>query len=176
MHSMDTDRADRAKRAKELNSIFASVMDEGHHLVGAERAAVFMIDEGSGELWSRVATEDEGKAADSVGIIKCPLGEGLVGRCVRERAPVNIADAYQEPDFDRSVDNRTGFKTKSVLVVPIWSKSDDSEEGKVIGAVEMLNKKSEDGDTIVPFTSTDEKIVEMLASHVASFIRVVDSS
>jgi len=36
----------------------------------------------------------------------------------------------------------------------------------------MLNKKNQD-DADCSFTAEDEKMIEMLASHVASFIRVV---
>ena len=47
-----------------------------------------------------------------------------------------------------------------------------NEEGEVIGAIQMINKKPKDGSPSV-FTSDDERLVTMMAAHVTSFIRVV---
>jgi len=167
---MDTDRADRAKKAKELQSIFETVLTEGHHLVDAERATLWMLDEdgegssGDGKktkdddriLWSRVATGTKG-------IIQTSVKGSLVGECVRSGSLINIADAYKDERFDPGVDQETGFRTKSVLCWPVRS-----ESGKIIGAIQMINKRNS-----ALFTDADVKLVQMLSSHVASFIKVV---
>ena len=169
---------DRARRAKELKSIFESVMNDGHTLVEAERATLFLIDEDTNELWSQVATGTDG-------IIKVPCSKGMVGQSVTTGTLLNVPDAYQNPHFEGSFDEKTGFKTVSVLVVPIRSKSSRAKdkEGDIIGAVQMINKRkkgtiaNETGtDTIIPFTPNDEKIVKVLASHVATFIQVVEGA
>ncbi|KAG7374049.1 Fis family transcriptional regulator [Nitzschia inconspicua] len=160
---MDTDRADRAKKAKELNSIFATVMDQGHSLLGADRATLFMLDEKKKELWSRVGTGIEG-------VIKIPADQGIVGHCYTSGKVVYVADAYKDPHFNQDVDKRTGFHTGSVLVVPVKSE----EGGAILGAIQMINKRSADG-SIGEFSKRDEEIVKVLANHVAAFIRVVES-
>jgi len=75
-------------------------------------------------------------------------------------------------------------------VVPVFDAKDNTV---VIGAIEMMNKKkmktcdttttttdndndNDDESGIVPFNECDEKLLKVLASHVSSFIRVVDSS
>jgi putative methionine-R-sulfoxide reductase with GAF domain len=161
---MDTDRADRAKKAKELNSIFATVMDQGHTLLGADRATLFMLDEKKKELWSRVGTGIDG-------IIKVPADQGIVGHCFTSGKLVNVEDAYKDPHFNKEVDKRTGFRTGSVLVVPIIAATNDDE---ILGAIQIINKRNPDG-SIGQFTKSDENIVNVLASHVAAFIRVVES-
>ena len=160
---MDTERAERAKKAKELQSIFESVMNEGNNLVEADRATLFMLDEDKGELWSRVATGTKG-------IIKCPCESGVCGSAVTSRNTVNIADAYHDSRFNPAVDRDTGYHTSSILAVPI-----KDEDDRVIGVIEVLNKKGPDG-TYIAFSRSDEKMVEMLASHVAAFIRIVNRS
>ena len=90
---------------------------------------------------------------------------------------MNCANAYENPHFDRSIDGKTGFTTENLLVVPIWSK----DEKKIIGAIQLLNKRTkgedrEDSSVIIPFTPEDEKIVEVLCSHVAAFIQIVEGS
>lgn len=173
LSSMDTDKVDRARRAKELKSIFESVMEDGHHLVGAERATLFMVDEEAEELWSQVATGTDG-------IIKVPLSKGCVGQSVTSGSIINVSNAYDNPHFDRSIDGKTGFTTENLLVVPIRSK----DENTIIGAIQLLNKRTKGGDAreeeesrdIVPFTPDDENIVKVLASHVAAFIQIVEGS
>jgi putative methionine-R-sulfoxide reductase with GAF domain len=157
----DTDRADRAKKAKELQSIFESVMTQGNTLVDAERATLFMLDTDKGELWSRVATGNKG-------IIKVPLNKGIAGACVTEGKIVNIPDAYEDQRFNQSVDRDTGYRTRSVLAIPL-----KDDEGEIIGAIQMINKKNKDGTGGV-FNANDEKLLTMLASHVTTFTRIVN--
>ena len=156
---MDTDRAERAKKAKELNSIFASVMKEGHKIVDAERATLWMVD--GEKLWSRVATG----AKDSIQIAKTV---GIVGACIQTGKLINIPDAYKDDRFNPEVDKYTGYRTRSILVCPVKDAG-----GKVVGAIQMINKK--DGDEDVSFAKGDEKMVQMLASHVSGFIRIVNA-
>jgi GAF domain-containing protein len=156
---MDTDRAERAKKAKELQSIFETIMEEGHTMIGAERATLFMLDEDSGELWSRVATGTKG-------IIKVPKSAGIVGACVTSGEIINIPDAYLDSRFNKEVDKSTGYHTKSVLAVPVRSND------KILGAIQMINKQEPDGSD-ASFSANDEKMVVMLASHAASFIQIV---
>lgn len=159
---MDTERVDRARKAKELQSIFESVMIEGSKLVDAERATLFVLDKEKGELWSQVATGTEG-------IIKISATKGIVGACVAQRKIINITDAYNDDRFHADIDRTTGFRTRSVLALPV-----KNEEGEVIGAIQMCNKRNSDGSHGV-FEDNDERLVKMLASHVTSFIRITNS-
>jgi Transmembrane protein 65/GAF domain len=159
---MDTDRAERAKRAKELQSIFESVINGGNELVDADRVTLFMLDKEKEELWSRVAT------GGTEGIIKVPSASGIVGAALHSKALINVPDAYLDSRFNSAVDQGTGYRTHSMLVTPFFD-----ENGEVLGAIQMINKKKSDGTTI-PFDTNDEKLLKMLASHVTAFIRIVN--
>jgi hypothetical protein len=158
---MDTDRAERVRKAKELQSIFEAILTDGHTFLDAERATLFMLDDEKKELWSRVATGTKG-------IIKVPSNAGIVGACVITGEIINVPDAYRDDRFNRAVDAGTGFHTRSVLAIPV--KNDD---GETIGAIQMINKKNPDGTNGV-FNMNDEKLLHMMASHVTSFIRTVN--
>lgn len=160
---MDTDRAERARKARELQSIFESIMEEGPKFLDAERATLFMLDDEKKELWSRVATGTKG-------IIKVASDAGIVGACVSTGKVINVPDAYEDDRFNRAVDAKTGFRTRSVLAIPV--KGDD---GKIIGAIQMCNKKGHDGSDSV-FGTNDEKLLRMMASHVTAFIRTVNGN
>lgn len=155
---MDTERAERAKQAKELTSIFESIMDEGHTLVNAERATLWMV-EGE-ELWSKVATGTKK-------VVHLPIDCGIVGYCAKTGEVLNVPDAYKDERFYQNIDNLFGFTTKSILSTPIFDSN-----GKVIGVIQIINKKQEDGSD-GSFDDNDMKLSKMLASHVAAFIRIV---
>jgi len=160
---MDTERTDRLKKARELTTIFTSLMDDGHRLVSAERCALWMLDDDRGELWTHVATGLQRE-------IRIAATTGVVGACVASGAIVTIHDAYQDPRFHAAVDEGTGFRTRSIMCVPVRNR-----HGKVIGAVQMINKKKEDGSDGT-FDATDAKIVTMLSLHVNAFTAVVNGS
>ena len=65
-----------------------------------------------------------------------PLGAGIAGRVARTGQAMNIADAYAEPLFNRAVDQRTGYRTRSILCVPIVDRA-----GAVFAVAQVLNRR-----------------------------------
>ena len=88
-------------------------------------------------------------------------------KCATAGETMNIHDTYKDPRFDQSNDSEFGFTTRSVLCVPV-----KDEDGEVIGVVQMLSKKNGD-DAGSVFDSSDVRIVEMLATHVTCFMKVM---
>ncbi|GBG30684.1 cGMP-specific 3',5'-cyclic phosphodiesterase [Hondaea fermentalgiana] len=166
----DTAAADRMKRANELTTIFRTVMQDGHKLVHAERATLWLLDKDSGELWSKIATGEKDE-------IRVRQHQGVVGWAVQNGETARVDDAYQDPRFNQEVDKRTGYRTRSLLVVPIKMDTD----GRVIGAIQIVNKvvqkdNSDTGDrTPGVFDEADERMAVMLSRHVATFIDVVEN-
>jgi HD-GYP domain-containing protein (c-di-GMP phosphodiesterase class II) len=88
---------------------------------------------------------------------------------------VNVKDVYDSTEFDfegpRAFDKASGYRTKSMLVVPMKNYDND-----VIGVLQLINKKDTDDKTI-PFSSSDEKLILSLSSQAAMSItqqRLVD--
>ncbi|MEO5348745.1 MAG: GAF domain-containing protein [Magnetococcus sp. YQC-3] len=98
-------------------------------LCTADRAALFLLDWERMELCSRAAMGIEGG-------IRLELKMGIVGLAFLRREIINVIDAYNVPFFNRAVDQGSGYKTETVLVLPILD-----ERGVVLGAVQMLNKR-----------------------------------
>ena len=63
------------------------------------------------------------------------LNAGIVGQCVVKNTPLRIDDAYQCEYFNQAVDQKTGYKTTSVLAMPVCSPN-----GKVLGALQVKKK------------------------------------
>ena len=64
-----------------------------------------------------------------------PDSNGLVGKSLREKRTVITNDPYSDPDFNPSIDKKTGYVTKSVLVLPVADVN-----GNFIGALQLINK------------------------------------
>ncbi|XP_041982222.1 dual 3',5'-cyclic-AMP and -GMP phosphodiesterase 11-like isoform X2 [Aricia agestis] len=80
--------------------------------------------------------------------IRIPWGSGIVGYVAESGEPVNIPDAYKDKRFNQDIDQQTGYRTRSLLCMPIKDIG-----GEVIGVAQVINKQN-DG----PFTTYDEKV------------------
>jgi adenylate cyclase len=111
---------------------------------GAERGSLFLRDEHSNDLLSKVA-----QGADRE--IRILADSGIAGNVYQKGVGEIVADAYADPRFNRSVDDRTGFKTRNILCAPVRT-----IRGEILGVTQVLNKK--DGD----FTSADLELTEAM--------------
>lgn len=71
-----------------------------------------MVDEMTGELWTKVA-----KGSDVT--IRIPMNKGIVGYVVSNNSIENIEDAYKDNRFNKEVDKKNNYRTKTILCVPI---------------------------------------------------------
>ncbi|KAJ3388034.1 hypothetical protein HDU92_001642 [Lobulomyces angularis] len=134
----------------DLNGLVAEMMKKVQDLVSAERSTVFMIDFKTNELWSTLAHNSSE--------IRIPLNTGIAGYVANHGEICNIRDAYNDSRFNRAVDIKTGFKTRTILCMPMRNSI-----GKVIGVVQLINKLPE--NTI--FNVDDEVLLLSFASLAA---------
>ncbi|NQV56331.1 MAG: GAF domain-containing protein, partial [Rhodospirillales bacterium] len=134
----------------ELDKLLARVMGEATRMLKAERSTLFLNDEKSNELFSRIAQ------GDSVGEIRLPNHLGIAGAVFTSGETVNIPHAYADLRFNPAFDKQTGFFTRSILCVPIANKN-----GKMIGVTQILNKKGG------PFTEEDESRLKAFTAQVS---------
>lgn len=140
---------------RRLDSLLETITRETQSMLKADRCSVFVVEPKTEELWTQVAQGLVGSRT-----IRIPIaGTSIVAYCARSAEIINIADAYEDDRFDPAVDKQTGYRTRSVLCVPMQNRS-----GAVIGVFQVLNKS--DG----PFTSEDEDWLEGLAAVAAGLI------
>ncbi|KAK7582390.1 hypothetical protein V9T40_013835 [Parthenolecanium corni] len=89
--------------------------------------------------------------------IRIPFGVGVAGTVAQTKQLMNIQNAYDDPRFNSNIDNRTGYKTSSILCVPI-----SNYEGEVIGVAQIINKT--DGSDA--FTEHDVQMLLSLARSI----------
>ncbi|GAC1702969.1 MAG: hypothetical protein NVS9B6_19650 [Candidatus Limnocylindrales bacterium] len=134
-----------------VDNVLLRITGTATTLLDAERATVFVIDQERGEVWSR--SRSEAADSDAAAEIRLPIdGLGIAAAVARGGRAVVSDDPYADPRFDPSVDARSGFRTRSVLVVPI-----DARDGSRVGVLQVVNKK--DGS----FTASDQDLAGSLA-------------
>ena len=118
--------------SKDHALLFSYLTDLGKTIVDADRASFWKWDKRKGELWTMSAT--------GVDKIVIPDSTGLVGKSLRTQKTVITNDPYSDPDFNKEVDKKTGYVTKSVLVLPVADIN-----GSFIGALQLVNKNDDKG-------------------------------
>jgi adenylate cyclase len=108
---------------------------------------LFLIDSKTGELWSKVAQGSEVKE------IRVPRGKGIAGHVALSGDTVNIPDAYADPRFNPDVDRRTGYRTRTILCMPVRN-----ETREIVGVMQVLNKR------VGAFNREDEQLLDALGS------------
>ncbi len=128
--------------------MLGAVVDAAKHVLGAERATVWLYDREADELVLRFSGD--------LAPLRIPAGSGLVGTCARTRQPINVTDCYSDPRFDPTTDKRTGYRTRCMLTLPLVD-----HKGVLVGVMQVLNKA--DG----VFDADDESLASVLAAQCA---------
>ncbi|XP_030636374.1 cGMP-specific 3',5'-cyclic phosphodiesterase [Chanos chanos] len=125
-----------------------------NELIAADRYSLFLVGEDSSNrkyLVSRLFDVAEGSTLEEVSnnCIRLEWNKGIVGHVAATGQPLNIKNAYEDPRFNAEVDQITGYKTQSILCMPIKNHRDE-----VVGVAQAINKKSGENSA---FTEQDEK-------------------
>lgn len=133
---------------KNIDSLLKTIAEETKIAIQADRCTVFLYDKSKNELWSKVALGLGSKE------IRFPADKGLAGHVVTTGETINIRDAYEDDRFNKEIDLQTGYRTKSILCMPI-----KNQKQEIVGAFQVLNKMNgyftkEDEDLLVAIGSS----------------------
>ena len=128
-----------------------AVAERVRSTVGSERVTIFEFDRVQKEAFARVGL-DLPEGVD----IRLPITRGVIGFVMRTGRSLRLRDAYNDPRFDRSIDQRTGYRTRSMLCVPVLD-----QNHAVLGAIQAINKPEG------PFTEDDEQRMFAFCDEVA---------
>lgn len=136
-----------------LDQLLELILRKLTEVVDADRATLFLLDPES-EHWVSRSPVHGGEH------IVVPVGVGIVGAVGTTGRPIRVADAYTDPRFSPLSDQKTGYRTRSILAVPMRSPDE-----KIVGVLQVLNKKSE--DPIADFSLQDEDVLMTIAAQAA---------
>jgi HD-GYP domain-containing protein (c-di-GMP phosphodiesterase class II) len=148
---LDVTKAMSAER--DLDLLLPLIIYEASKVVEADRCSLFILDRERNELWSKVA---QGSKSE----IRLPVGSGIAGQVAAAGAIINIPDAYADERFNRSFDTSSGYRTQTILCVPMRDAN-----GEVTGVIQALNKR---GSRI--FDAEDEELLLALGAQAAGAI------
>jgi len=122
-----------------------SVMAAARQLMQADRSTLWLLSEDCTELWSQVKSADGQALID----LRLPADKGIVGFVAASAQTLNIPDAYRDERFDPSSDRKTGYRTRSILCMPVFNSS-----GRLMGVSQLINKAQGQ------FTALDESFMK----------------
>ena len=134
----------------DLDKLLGVILDTALGLVDGDRGTVYLLDAEKKELWSRVL-----KGGERIEI-RMPTGSGIAGYVAGTGDTLNIPDAYFDTRFNPDIDKVTGYRTRSILCMPMKNRG-----GTIVGVFQILNKRSG------TFTADDENVLEALSVHAA---------
>ena len=140
----------------QVDAVIKNILNFAQTLVDADRTSIFLVDSKTNELYAKVfdvGTGREGSDTKKENEIRFSRSKGIAGHVATTGETLNIPDAYLDPRFNRDVDIQTGYKTRTILCMPIFI------HGNIIGVVQMVNKKQG------VFTKTDEKAFHAFADY-----------
>jgi DNA-binding NtrC family response regulator len=132
----------------ELDDLLATFAARVAHALGADRATLWLIDNATGEIRSRIATLPE------VPELRVPPGYGVVGHVARTGELMNNRDVGADPRWAEAIAQRIGYPVTSMLTAPV------TRRGQIRGVLQVLNKHAG------AFSERDEQFARVLAEQI----------
>ena len=123
--------------------LLENILTKGRELTDADRCSLFLVNDTRDRL---VPYIDNGHEEPDI-----PISRGVAGKTISEGKVLNIPDAYETDFFDSTTDTETGYRTKSILSVPIFN-----NRGEIMGVTEMVNKYNSQS-----FSEWDAKMMQI---------------
>ena len=136
-----------------IDSLLEYIMKKSLAVMQAESASLMLVIPETNELEFKVTL---GPKATAVRPFRLPIGQGISGWVAETGQPVLIPDCYSDSRFDPSFDKRTGYKTRTMLCVPMIHK------GKIVGVMSIINRLD-----LEPFSENDQLLFTIFASQAA---------
>jgi signal transduction histidine kinase/putative methionine-R-sulfoxide reductase with GAF domain len=134
----------------DLEQLLELILQKINDAVEADRSTLYLLDDRRSELVSRIVQGDE------VRQIRLKMGQGIAGHVAQTSKTLLVNDPYSDPRFNPELDHASGFRTQSILAVPM-----KNHLGRTIGVIQVLNKKTG------PFNDHDAVILAALATQAA---------
>jgi signal transduction histidine kinase len=134
----------------DTDQLLKLIMVKVTELMEADRSTLYLVSEDGGTLTSEVVQGGE------VVNIRLRVGEGIAGWVAQTRETLNIPDAYADQRFQPAFDLKSGYRTRSILTVPMAGAL-----GGLVGVLQLINKEGG------PFDRGDEELASALASQAA---------
>ncbi len=138
----------------DIDGVLATLVELTWRELDCDRGTLFLNDPQTGELYSRFVRGDQPFE------IRILNTSGFAGHVFQTGNSLLIDDAYADPRFNRTVDDRTGYKTNNIICVPVRTPT-----GKIIGVMQNINKRHGH------FSQDDVEVLEDMTSQATIFLQ-----
>ena len=138
-------------KERDYDEIIRILADMGRALTSSDRCTVWVVSDDKKMIWTKVAHGVDGR-------LEIPIDSGIVGSSIVNEEKILIDDVYEDSRFNSNVDKETGYRTKSMMVIPMFDNDD-----KIIGAFQVMNHQGEKG----VFDSRDMQRLTLASTYAA---------
>lgn len=148
---------------RDLSRLLGLVLEKSRFITGADAGSIYVVEGEAQDITQRSLrfklSQNDSLDFESSEFVIPVSNRSIAGAAVIGRAPINIADVYKiDPGasytFDGSFDRRMGYRTRSVLVMPMISAQDE-----VIGVIQLINKKRDPEKRLRGVEHADEEVI-----------------
>jgi len=111
---------------REYDEILEVLANMGRALTNADRCSVWVVSDDKKTIWTKVS--------HGIDAIEIPISSGIVGTSITTGKKIIIDDVYNDERFNAEIDKKTGYRTKSMMVIPMFDYDDE-----IIGAFQVIN-------------------------------------
>ena len=114
------------------DEIIEVLANMGRALTSADRCTVWVVSDDKQKIWTKIA--------HGMDAIELPINSGIVGSGIVNAEKIIIDDVYKDERFNEEIDKQTGYRTRSMMVIPMFNNDDE-----IIGAFQVINHQGEKG-------------------------------
>ncbi len=155
-----------------LDRLLDLILTKARELLKAEAGSIYLLTGEGDQRALLFAHTQNAKVKLPFDRVAMPVSrQTLAGFVALSRESLNIQDVYRIPEaapyrFNDSFDRQAGYRTRSVLVVPM-----QDTEGEVLGVLQLLNRLEEDSGAVGIFSAEDENLAQSLAGQAAVAVK-----
>ena len=135
---------------RSYDEIVLLLANMGRALTYADRCTLWVVSEDRKTIWTKVSM--------GMDAIELPIDSGIVGNSIMNGEKIIIDDVYKDERFNPAIDIKTGYKTKSMMVIPLYN-----YDYEIIGAFQVINNLSKEGI----FEQQDMNYIILASTYVA---------
>jgi HD-GYP domain-containing protein (c-di-GMP phosphodiesterase class II) len=160
---------------RDVDKLLGVILEKSRFVTGADAGSIYVVEgDGPSQQLRFKLSQNDTVTFDSREFTMPISNRSIAGSVVLNRKQLNLPDVHALPagspfSYDRSFDERTGYRTKSMLTVPMISPRDE-----VLGVIQLINKKRDDKKKlftredvdalVVPFDERSEELLGMVAA------------
>ena len=117
---------------RDYDDVLMVLADMGRALTSSDRCSVWIINDDRTKIWTKVA--------QGIDTVELPIDSGVVGSSIQTEKRIIIDDVYKDDRFNPDIDKKTGYVTRSMMVIPMFN-----NDGEILGAFQVINHKGKKG-------------------------------